>query len=327
MQAVSRVRRVAGRVRIALRPGVLGRLRARIPWRIVTRRAKVSSLTRYFEERHGYAPNLDEPRTLSEKLLWYKLFYRDPLMWQCADKVRMRDYVAQVLGPGHTAELFGVWGPKDEIPFDDLPEQFVLKFNASSGTNIICTDKSELDIAAARARARAWVAPESAFYLRSYEWVYKGIPPQVLAEELLDPTGGGIRDYKVMCFNGLAKFGFINSHVGGKLYADYFSAAGEPLPVQRRNPRSAQPPSIPQEWATIVSLAERLAEPFPHVRVDFYVTGDRILVGELTFITGDAVEPISPPEWDTILGDMWELDQRPARLPRFEVLRRHVFAP
>ena len=298
------------------------RLRAEplIRRRILTRDAKLAELKRAFHRRNGYEPNLDEPRTFNEKLLWYKLFYRDRLMVQCADKIAMRRYVSTTIGDGHTPQLFGVWDKARDIDFDALPERFVLKYNGGAGANLVCTSKAELDREAAIEVARSWLEPKANFYLASYEWVYRDIPPRLLAEELLETPDGDLHDYKIFCFEGQARFAYVTSHYDGVPHADYYDIAGQVLPFQRLYPRSPEPPPLPPEWSRLVAYAEKLARPFPHVRVDFYVVEGRILVGELTFYSGSAVEPISPDSWDERLGQWWTLPARARRLPLAELL-------
>lgn len=129
--------------------------------------------------------DLKNPKTLNEKILWLKLntYYRNPLVIQCADKYLVREYVSncglgQILVP-----LIGVWEDPMQIPWDDLPEQFVLKWNFGAGMNIICTDKSKINKEIVIKQLKEW--KKCKYWLPYSEMQYKYINPKIVCEELL----------------------------------------------------------------------------------------------------------------------------------------------
>jgi hypothetical protein len=151
--------------------------------------------------------SLDNPKRYTEKLQWYKLYYRDPLMTQCADKYAVRDYIKSK-GLSHiNKKLYGVFDNADEINFDDLPKAFVMKTTNGSGTNLFCKDKSTFPIEKAKKTLTTWLARD--VFSSGREWAYKNIEPKIVVEELLEDENNpfdGINDYKFLCFNGEPRY-------------------------------------------------------------------------------------------------------------------------
>ena len=159
----------------------------------------------------GRKLNLKSPKRFTEKLQWYKLYYRDPLMTQCADKYNVREYIAQKGYEDILIPLYGVYESADEIDFNILPNSFVLKTTNGSHTNIICKDKSKLDIKKTVKILNNWLEKRSAKLGR--EWAYYDIKPRIICEKYLrDKTNkfDGINDYKFICFNGEAKYVWVD---------------------------------------------------------------------------------------------------------------------
>lgn len=148
--------------------------------------------------------DIDNPTLFSEKLQWYKLNHHDPLMQRVANKYTVRDYLKEI-GYGHLLnDLLGVYTSVDDIDFDSLPRQFVLKGTHGSGFNIIVKDKSKLNIRQARMMMKSWLNQHIAWSGR--EWVYKDMPRHIIAEKYLEDETGELRDYKFYCFNGRPAF-------------------------------------------------------------------------------------------------------------------------
>ena len=240
---------------------------------------------KYYLKRLGKPINLKEPQLLSEKLNWLKVYYHDPLMTVCADKYRMRKYVERVLGKGYTPRILGVWSSPDEIDFDALPEKFVLKTN-HDGRPIVCTDKSQLDIAATRNLLAEKLKTD--YYVRGREWAYKNIKRLIFAEEFLEtPDGGDLVDYKIFCFKGEPKYIRITSeHTDPKHgRVDHFDLQfNHMLFVDTWQP-AEHPPKKPENLDQMIEVARKLASfaAFPFVRVDLYSVDNKVYVGELTF--------------------------------------------
>ena len=157
-----------------------------------------------FRAEMGYKLDLKYPKTYNEKLQWIKLYDRKPEYTLYADKYRVREYIEKILGKEYLIPLIGVYLSASEIPWQELPDRFVLKCNHASGTNIICTDKSKLDEIEASKRLDSWLK-HNAFW-GGREWCYKDIKPCIICEEFMDSGNGSTPDdYKIMCFNGTPK--------------------------------------------------------------------------------------------------------------------------
>ncbi len=266
-------------------------------------------LEQQFKPQSGYPLNLDNPKTFNEKIQWLKLYYHDPLMTKCADKVGVRDYIAEKIGSEYLIPIIGVYDSVDDIDWDKLPNKFVAKVNWGSGQNIICKDKAKLDINDAKQKLRQWMRPESNHYYNFLEWVYKDIEPKIIIEEFLDTKGDDLPDYKFMCYNGRPKNLFVCTERSVKLKTTWFDTNWNKLPFKRLHDASDKEISCPKKFDKMLHIARTLSEPFPFVRVDFFEFGSQLFVGELTFFPGNGTEPFTPVEWDRKIGDLLQLPQ------------------
>ena len=260
-----------------------------------------------FERAVGYKPNIDNPRSFNEKLQWLKLYNEDPLLTKCADKYLVRDYVKEKIGEEYLIPLLGVWDSPDEIDFDKLPEQFVLKVNWGSGQNIIVKDKSKLDIEEAKAKLREWLKPHSNHYYFGFEWCYKNIQPKIIAEKYIEQMNGNLYDYKFFCFNGKAKIlEFITDRYTNQAN-NFFDKNLQKLSLQYDGKRNSDICLKKETTLSIKQLAEKLAQPFNFARTDFYEVNNKIYFGEITFYSANGIGKFEPVEWDYKLGEMIDL--------------------
>lgn len=259
-----------------------------------------------FEEKVGYAPDLDNPRSMNEKIFWMKLNYHDPLITTCCDKFAVKDYVTSKLGPGYVVPTISSWTDADSIDFNSLPDTFVLKVNWSSGYNIIVKDKYKLNQTETVEKIRHWMQPQQNSYYQTFNWGYKNMKPVAYAETYMEQFDGQLYDYKFYCCNGKVKFLFIatDRHKAGKLTYNFFDPEFHPLPFTYGGRGHAAHLERPQLYSEMIRCAEILSQPFPFVRVDFYETEGHIYVGEMTFYSGGGILPFDPVEWDYKLGDM-----------------------
>lgn len=244
----------------------------------------------------GKKLNLEHPVTFNEKLQWLKLYNRKPEYTVMVDKVQAKEYVANIIGEEHIIPTLGVWDDPDEIDFDKLPDQFVLKCNHNSGIGLcICKDKSKLDIEKAKADLRKGLKED--FYLMGREWPYKNVPRKILAEKyMVDESGEDLKDYKVMCFNGKVQCSFVCmerfSEDGMKI--NFYDREWKRLPFKRVYPNSEHDVPKPTGYTQMLELAEKLSANLPFVRADFYEINGNLYFGELTFYPGTGMEEFTP---------------------------------
>ncbi|MDZ7616971.1 MAG: ATP-grasp fold amidoligase family protein [Patescibacteria group bacterium] len=257
----------------------------------------------YIEKRYleafGKPINLDNPRTISEKLNWLKL--NDTPRWWLVDKYEVRRFVANAVGEERLIRLHGVWNSVDAIDVTTLPRQFVLKPTHGSGWVVIVAENATHDWGASRSRLREWM--QTNYYTRGREPVYRDIVPRIVAEEYL----GDVPDYKLMCFHGEPKLLYVLSGRFGAKRITFYDLQWNKLPLSV----GIAPPSeeyIPcPDLERMAFIARRLARGIPFVRVDFYQHGDRVLFGEMTFFPGNGFIPHEPAEWEYVLGDYLQL--------------------
>lgn len=265
--------------------------------------------------------NLENPVTFNEKLQWLKLYNRKPEYTMMVDKYKVREYIAQTLGEEYLIPLLGVWDDPDEIDFDALPDQFVLKCNHNSGLGMcICKDKSKLDIPKVKAELRKGLKQD--YYLTGREWPYKDVPRKIICEKFMsDGSKEDLKDYKFYCFNGKAKMLGIYSDRNKPCptKADYFDEKFQWLDLTWGYPHAEVTPGRPEEFLQMMEIAEKLAQKLPSIRVDLYLCGKRIYFGELTFFDGSGFDHIEPMEWDYKLGEYCVL---PKKSDKLEILEK-----
>lgn len=265
-----------------------------------------------FKRCFGYDLDIDNPKTFNEKIQWLKLYYQNPLLTVCADKVAVREYVKNTIGEKYLVPVLGIYDNVKDIDFDKLPDKFALKVNWGSGQNIIVTDKSKLDIKDARNKLKEWMKPKGNHYFNFLEWAYKNIPPKIIAESFIE-SEKDLVDYKFCCYNGHFENGFIatNRALGHeKLRFNWVDRNFKQLPFERGYPAAEKLIQKPKQWNEMIKLAETLAKPFPFVRVDLYVNDNEIKFGEMTFYPGNGMEKFTPPEWDSKLGELIDLPNK-----------------
>ena len=260
----------------------------------------------------GYWPDLKNPKTFNEKLQWLKLHDRNPLYTTLVDKYAVRQYVADKIGEEYLIPLVGgPWKNANEIDFDALPEQFVLKCNHDSGGVIVCKDKSKLDVEAARAKLNKRLGLN--YYYANREWPYKNVEPCIIAEKYLENHGTDLSDYKWYCFDGEPKYLLITedrNRGGEQTKYNYFDMDYTALPFYNSGPHSRNLPNKPDHFAQMKEAAGKLAEGFPHIRVDLYEVGDCVYFGELTLYDSSGMEKFDPPEWDETIGGWLTLPEK-----------------
>ena len=265
----------------------------------------------------GRKLNLKNPQRYTEKLQWYKLYYKNPLMIQCVDKYDVRAYV-ESKGLGYILnECYGVFDRVEDIDFDALPDQFVLKDTLGSGGNsvILVKDKSEMDLDAVKLQLRKWVNENHRIRSGGREWpYYSGKKHRIIIEKYLAQSDGDLPDYKFFCFNGKVECvyfmrNYTKNHECGEL--GFFDKDYNLMNVYRTDfhPILDQPMK-PLNYEMMLQAAESLSRDFPHVRVDFFDLNGKITFGELTFTMASGYLKFEPDEFDFALGKDFVLPQQ-----------------
>lgn len=245
--------------------------------------------------------DLKNPVTFNEKLQWLKLYNRRPEYTTMVDKLAVKKYVADQIGEEYIVPTIGVWDSFDEIDFEKLPNQFVLKCTHGSGDTVICKDKSLFDMAAAKRTLEESLHTD--YYLISREWPYKNVPRKIIAEEYIeDVETGEARDYKFFCFGGNVKALFVATERSTDTKFDFFDTQFNHLPIINGHPNANCEIKKPDRFDEMIQISEELSKGIPHVRVDLYEINHRIYFGELTFFHYSGLVPFEPMEWDETFG-------------------------
>ena len=254
--------------------------------------------------------HLKNPRTFNEKLQWLKLYDRNPEYTRMVDKFEAKKYVAERIGEEYIVPTLGVWDRFDEIDFDALPDQFVLKCTHDSGGLVICKDKKSLDLDAARRKITSCLKEN--YYWDYREWPYKHVKPRIIAEPYLhDDETGELRDYKFYTFGGEVKaLMIISGRDTPDASGDYFDAEFHHLDMQWGYKNAKTLPAPPKSMEEMIRLAQLLSKSTPELRVDFYEINGKPFFGEMTFFDGGGFEKIVPEKWDRIFGDWVTLPQK-----------------
>lgn len=257
--------------------------------------------------------DLSNPITFSEKLQWIKLYYHRPEFTMMADKVRVKQYVADKIGEQFVVPLLGVWDRPEDIEWDNLPNKFVLKTNHDGGNNgvVICDNKETFDRKKAIKKLRKSLRRNT--YLLGREWPYKNIKRKVLAEQYIENDAtNDLSDYKFFCFDGKAKLVHLvterRSATGAKF--DYYDENFNHLELKDEYPNATPPPRKSESFDLMKDLAEKMSVGIPHVRVDFFEVGGKVFFSEFTFFHGGGLVVFQPEKYDYILGQYLQLPDK-----------------
>ncbi len=250
------------------------------------------------------------PRTLDEKLLWLMLYWRHPLKSRCADKYAVRSYVEEN-GLGHLLNgLLGVYTSSKEIDFDSLPDRFALKCTHGCGFNIICADKSRLDVDEARRKLDAWMKVDISKF--GAELHYASIKPRIICEKFLeDRSGKLLNDYKVYCFDGKAHctMACTDRSERGAKYDFYDREWKNKLAYSKSSLLANRNIPKPDAYEEIIEAAEKLSKPFPFVRMDLYSVNGRAVFGEMTFTPNGSIDTYMTDLAQIVMGDLLSLPE------------------
>jgi hypothetical protein len=256
----------------------------------------------------GRELDLKNPQTYNEKLQWMKLYYRRPIMTKMVDKYHAKEYVAEIIGDEYIIPTLGAWEHFDDIDFDTLPSQFVLKTTHDSGNVIVVRDKNLFD--KTKARKILEDSLKTDFYIKTREWPYKNVKRLILAEKYMEDETGELRDFKFFCFDGKVRYLFVATErqkPGVDVKFDFFDGEFNHLQLVNGHQNSEHNIPKPQGFILMKNLAEKLSAGFPHVRVDLYSINGKIYFGELTFFHFSGLVPFNPEKWDSKFGQWLHL--------------------
>ena len=268
-----------------------------------------------YKDKFGKKLNLDNPQSFNEKLQWLNLHDRNPLYTELVDKYEVRKHIAAQIGEEYLIPLVGgPWNSFDEIDFDTLPDQFVLKCTHDSGGLVICRDKSKLNLSAAKKKINASLKHD--YYWSSREWPYKNVLPRIIAEQYMEDenTARGLTDYKFFCFNKKPEMIYVSQGLENHATASisFYDLDGRKMPFWRSDFKPIDGDfTLPGNFEKMVTIAEKLAEmvPSPFVRIDLYSIWGKIYFSEVTFLPCGGMLPFQPTEWDKKLGEWINLPE------------------
>lgn len=262
----------------------------------------------YFINMHRTL-NLKTPKSFNEKLQWLKLYNRRPEYTLYVDKYEVKGYIKKMLGEKYIIPTLGIYNSFDEIDFNKLPNQFVLKTTHDSGGIFICKDKSTMDID--KARNILTKSLKNDYYVSHREWPYKNVKHRIIAEKYMeDESGYELKDYKFFCFDGEPKIFFIATDRPHDTRFDFFDMDFHHLPFAQGHPWARHELKKPEKFEEMIDIARKLSKGMPHVRVDLYNINGQIYFGELTFFNMGANTPILPIEWDYKIGSWLNLPNK-----------------
>ena len=263
-----------------------------------------------YRVKTGNKLNLKKPQRFTEKLQWYKLYYKNPLMIQCVDKYEVRKYVKSKGLEDILIPCYGVYDSADNINWKKLPDKFVMKDTLGGGgvSVILVKDKAKVDIEQLKAKAAQWTAINAHRKDAGREWpYYSGKNHRILFEKYIDSdiNNAGLIDYKFFCFNGKVKFLYVMGfrECGDKVKVSVFDSDFKQLNVKRVGDELFKNVQKPENYSELKRTAECLAQRFPHVRVDLYDNDGKIQFGEMTFFNASGYMKYEPDQFDYIFGE------------------------
>lgn len=255
----------------------------------------------------GNKLNLKNPKSFNEKLQWLKLYDRKLIYTKMVDKFEAKKIVEDLIGSKYIIPTIGVWDRFEDIEFDILPNQFVLKSTHDSGGILICKNKSNFNIDEARKFFNKVLKQN--FYLLTREWPYKFVKPRILAEKyMVDESGTELKDFKIFNFNGLAKIIQVDFDRFTEHKRNIYNKEWEFIDVQIQYPNDpTHKIGKPHQFEDMLRVAAVLSKNIPHLRTDFYSIGNQTYFGELTFHHGSGYEKFTPETFNDVLGNYIEL--------------------
>jgi len=251
----------------------------------------------------GRFPNIKAPKTFNENIFCLKNREIEYDYAKYTDKYEVREYVEQKIGKQYLNEVLGIYNSFDEIDFGKLPNEFALKATHGSSYNVIVTDKKLLDIEKTKTKFDKWLKEN--FFYKAREKNYFNIKPRIMCDHFLKPETGVLEEFKLFCFYGKVKFIQYNKETAQGRFDNLYDANWNKIDVIYGYP-NFEGAVLPNNKNELISVAEKLAEPFVFVRADLYNIDGKIIFSELTFHSGGGMVPFKPKKYDQIFGKFFE---------------------
>lgn len=273
---------------------------------------RVERMMDKYEVKFGYRMDIDHPRTYTEKIQWYKAYYTgDGHLDRVVDKFLFKQYIKEKLGDGYTVPLIGVWSSIKDLERDwkELPDEFCLKSTVQSEGKFIefIHDKSAVDFKSKKKEWAKWLLPKFTL-VNSLTQAYRNCVPRIIAEQYLENIKNQLFDYKVFCFDGqpfCIESAMERFENGGPSFTFY------DLEWNKMDVTSGHHPNLdvprPVHLNEMLEISKTLSKDFPHVRVDFFDTGDKLYVAELTLYTGGGYSFYDPQSFNEQMGALFKL--------------------
>lgn len=264
-----------------------------------------------FRLRMGYWMNFDNPQTFSEKLQWLKLNNKKAEYSRMVDKIEAKEYVKNIIGEDYIVPTISVYNSVEEIDWDALPNQFVIKCSHDSGGVVICKDKLKLNVH--NAKNKLLKGLNKSYFYQNREWPYKNVSKRLIVEKFIIPSDKvddpnyDLTDYKFFCFNGKPMYCQVIRDRHTKETIDFYDMYWKHQEFVGLNPvarNGLNPVARPKHLDKMIEICEKLSKGLPFLRVDLYVVDDKEYFGELTFYPASGLGVFTPNEWNRKLGDL-----------------------
>lgn len=259
--------------------------------------------------KFGRKLDLKEPKRFTEKIQWYKLFYKNPTMPRCSDKYMVREYIKEKGLENILVDLYAVYDRPDDIRIDQLPEKFIMKLSNGSGTNLLCRDKRSLIEKEVIQEFKDFLFKVKANLGR--EWPYLKADSKIVVERLLEDEShinNAVNDYKIFCYDGKPEYVIcISDRYSDQCNHLVYDTQWNKIRVSSENARINEDAPRPENLEEMLEIAAKLSEDFPFARIDLYSVAGKVYFGEITFYPWSGYMEFEPDEFDFILGEKFSL--------------------
>lgn len=267
-------------------------------------------LKEVFLKKLGRTLDLENPKSFSEMIQWIKLYYHDPMMGRCVDKILFKEFIREKLGEGYTAKIYKIWENREEVDLRNIPEQCVIKSNCSSdGKNILLiSDKSKIVLDKAEKEIKDNWFDRLKLHTNSFASYYYGVHPKVYVEEYLKEAADEVDDYDVFCFHGEPKFIYVKTaHFENGVNrfgypVSFYTTDWKYLDAKYRDFPSRRDLKKPLHLKEMLEISRKLSKDFPFVRVDFFENQRKLYVAEFSFAPWAGLSPFEPESFDYEMG-------------------------